>query len=87
MLEASVQMWFETEMYHDWVVVAVDVCVDSVQTLEDLSEETGKGFGERNAYQCDNISDESLNMRRTLNTYRCDWGTSVHCRRCSVPKS
>jgi hypothetical protein len=53
MLEASVQMWFETKMDHDGVVVAVDVCVDSIQTLEDLSEETGKGLGERNACRCD----------------------------------
>lgn len=56
MLEAGVQVWLETEMYHNWVVMAVDVGVDSVQTLEDLSEETWEGLGERNAYGCDKIS-------------------------------
>lgn len=56
MLEAGVQVWLKTEVYDDWVVVAVDVGVDSVQTFEDLSEETWEGLGERNAYRCDKIS-------------------------------
>jgi hypothetical protein len=49
-LEAGVQVWLETEVYHDGVVVAVDMGVDSVQTLEDLAEETREGLWERNAY-------------------------------------
>lgn len=53
MLEAGVQVWLETKVYHDRVVVAVDVGVDSVQTLEDLTEETRECLGEGNAYGCD----------------------------------
>lgn len=41
-LEASIQMWLEAEVYHDRVVVAVDMGVDTVQALEDLPEETGE---------------------------------------------
>ena len=37
MLEAGVEVWLETKMNDDWVVVTVDVGVDSVQTLEDLA--------------------------------------------------
>jgi hypothetical protein len=48
--EAGVQVWLETKVYHNRVVMAVDVGVDSVQTLEDLAEETRECLGERNAY-------------------------------------
>lgn len=36
MLEASIEMGFEAKTSDDAVVVAVDVCVDTVQALEDL---------------------------------------------------
>lgn len=36
MLEPGVQVRLETESSDDAVVVAVNVCVDTVQTLEDL---------------------------------------------------
>lgn len=42
-------MRFKTKMHHDWVVVAVDMSVDSVQALEDLADETGECFGEGDA--------------------------------------
>lgn len=41
-LEAGVQMWLETEVHYDRIVVAVDMGVDTVQALEDLAEETGE---------------------------------------------
>lgn len=53
MLEAGVQMRFETEVHHDGVVVAVNMGVDTVQTLEDLAEKTGEGLGEGNACRTD----------------------------------
>ncbi len=49
MLEAGIQVWLKTEMHDDRVVMAINVCVDSVETLEDLSEKTGECLGERNA--------------------------------------
>lgn len=45
-LEAGVQMWLETEVNHDRVVMAVDMGVDTVQTLENLAEKTGESLGE-----------------------------------------
>jgi len=47
-LEASIQMRFEAQLNNDRIVVAVDVGVDAVETLEDVSEKRGKGLGERN---------------------------------------
>ena len=38
-------------MHDDWVVVAVNMGVNSVQTLEELTNETREGLGERNT--CD----------------------------------
>lgn len=35
--EARVQMWLKTQVDDHRVVVAVDMCVDAVQALEDLS--------------------------------------------------
>lgn len=43
-------MGLETQMYDDGVVVAVDMGVDTVQTLEDLAQKTGEGFGEWNTW-------------------------------------
>lgn len=37
-LEAGVQMGFEAQVNDHGVVVAVNVCIHSVQTLEDLTE-------------------------------------------------
>lgn len=45
-LEAGVEMWFQSELEDDWVVMAVDVGVDSVQTLEHLADESWEGLGE-----------------------------------------
>jgi hypothetical protein len=49
-LEAGVEMGLETQMYDDGVVVAVDMGVDTVQTLEDLAQKTGESFGKGNAW-------------------------------------
>ena len=49
MLEAGVEVWLETKMNDDWVVVTVDVGVDSVEPLEDLLDEGREGLGEGHA--------------------------------------
>lgn len=49
MLEARIQMWLKSQLQDDWVVVAVDMSVDTVETLEHLSEESWEGFGERHS--------------------------------------
>jgi hypothetical protein len=41
-LETCVEMWFEVELKHNWVMVAVNVSVDTVQTLEHVPDETGE---------------------------------------------
>jgi hypothetical protein len=45
-LEASVEMGFETELADDWVVVAVDVGVNTIHSLEDLTDHAWEGLGE-----------------------------------------
>ena len=49
MFEACVEMWFKSKLHDDWVVMAVDVRIYSVQALEDLTYKRGEGFGEWNA--------------------------------------
>lgn len=49
-LEAGVEVGLETEMHNHWVVVAVNVGIHSVETLEDLAQETGEGFREGNTW-------------------------------------
>lgn len=39
LLEACVQMWLEAELTDYGVVVAVNVCVDAVHALEDLTDQ------------------------------------------------
>lgn len=50
MLEACVEVGFETKIDLDGVVVAVDVCVDAVKALEDLEDERTEGT--REWYTC-----------------------------------
>lgn len=47
-LEAGIQMGLEPQMYDDGVVMAIDMGVDTVQTLEYLAQETRKCLGEGN---------------------------------------
>ena len=49
LLEAGVEMRFKPELSNDWVVVAVNVSVDSVHALKDLAHKIGECLGERNA--------------------------------------
>lgn len=49
LLEAGVEVGLEPELADDGVVVAVDVGVDAVHSLEDLADERGKCFGEGHA--------------------------------------
>lgn len=39
-LEARVQVWFETELDNDRIVVAVDMGIDAVEAFEELPEKT-----------------------------------------------
>lgn len=50
-LETGVEMRLKAKVHDDWVVVAIDMGVHSVQTLEELADETREGLGERNT--CD----------------------------------
>lgn len=47
--EASVEVRFESQMHNYWVVVAVNVGVDTVQALEDLADCGRKGRGKAHA--------------------------------------
>jgi hypothetical protein len=48
-LKASVEMRLKAQMYDDWIVMAVDVCVHSVKALEELPEGGREVFREGNA--------------------------------------
>lgn len=49
MLEARIEMRLEAQLNDDRVVVAVDVRIDAVQTLEHVSDQGGEGFGKGDA--------------------------------------
>lgn len=38
-LEAGVEMCLQAQLAHNWVVVAVDVCIDAVHALEYLADQ------------------------------------------------
>jgi hypothetical protein len=48
-LEAGVEMWFESQMYDDGVMMAVDVRVDAIEALEDVADGRREVFGEGHA--------------------------------------
>lgn len=86
-------MWFETQMYNNGVVVTVDMGVDTIQTLENLAQQTGECLGERDTYvmrSC--ISRCSSRLRdkgnwETGRTHQFDSGTFARYQYCSVPNS
>lgn len=43
-------MGFQTQLDDDRIVVTVDVGVDTVEALEDLANEGGEGFWERDTW-------------------------------------
>ena len=45
-LEACIQMRFETKVDDDWIVVAVDMGIDAIHAFEDLKEERLEGLRE-----------------------------------------
>lgn len=48
-LEAGVQMRLEAQVDDDWIVVTVDVSVDTVEAFEHLPEEARECFWEGDA--------------------------------------
>jgi len=46
-LEARIEMWFQSQLKHDWVVVAVDMSIHTIQPLEHLANESWEGLWER----------------------------------------
>lgn len=49
MLKASVEMRLKAQVHDDWIVMAVDVCIHSVEALEELPEGGREVFREGNA--------------------------------------
>jgi len=48
-LEACIEVSLEAEFANDWVVVAIDMCVYTIHSLEDLPDHARKGLGKGNA--------------------------------------
>ena len=69
-LEAGVHVWLEAEMYDDRVVMTVDMRIDTVQSLENLSQETREGLWERYTCKYINISAIVVNKAENGNAYR-----------------
>lgn len=68
-LETRVQMRLEAQVHDHLVVVAVDVCVDAVQALEQLPDRRGEVFGERDAdarRECRFVVDVRLHPRHQM---------------------
>ena len=63
-LEACVQMWFQSELKHDRVVVAVDMRIHSVQPLEHLADESWEGLWKWHTWKI------TLAPRYVVGTYR-----------------
>lgn len=49
-LEASVQMRLEPQVYHYRVMVAVDMCIHTIEPLENLPQQTGECLRKWDAY-------------------------------------
>lgn len=47
MLETCVEMSFKTQLSNHGIVVAVDMCIDTIHALEDLSNHAWERFWER----------------------------------------
>ena len=49
-LETGVEMWLESQVDNDGVMMTVDMGIHAVETLEDLTDQTWECFGKGNAY-------------------------------------
>ena len=49
-LKACIEVSLEAQFANDWIVVAVDVGVNTIHSLEDLPDHAGKRFGKGNAW-------------------------------------
>lgn len=65
MLEAGVQMGFETKFTDDGVMVAVNMCVDAIHSLEDLTDHTCEGLWEWNTCLCLVVVRNSVTCQHT----------------------
>lgn len=61
-LEAGIQMRLEAQVDDDWVVVTVDVSVDTVEAFEHLPEEAWECFWEGDAWEGKRVSINRLYM-------------------------
>lgn len=49
MLETRIQVRFEAQFYDHWVMVTVDVRINTVESLEHIADEGGEGLGKGHA--------------------------------------
>ena len=69
MLEARVEVWLEPQLDDDRVVVAVDMCVNTIQAFEDVTEKSREGLREWDADSAREhllIVDVALNPRHQV---------------------
>lgn len=63
-LEAGVEMWFESQVVDNRVVMAIHMRVDSVKTFEHLTDQAGECL-----WKCDPY--KAVNARKTI--WQCIW--------------
>ena len=87
--ETGVEVWLETQMDNHGIMVAVDMCVDSVQSLENLSNGLTEILGERGACESMGLSSDLPVPGGTAvrSTYQCGLERFARCRCCLVPSS
>jgi hypothetical protein len=49
MLEARIEVRLQAQLNHDWIMMTINVSVDSVEALEQLADKHGKCLGKGNA--------------------------------------
>ena len=77
MLEARVQMWFQSQLDNDRVMMTVYVGIHTVQALEELTYQGWKRLGKGNA--CKQRSIERAFEEFKFGTDRFDLETLPHC--------
>ena len=50
MFEAGIEVWLQSELDDNRIVMAIYVCVDPIKSLEELPDQRGEGLWKRHAW-------------------------------------
>lgn len=88
-LEAGVEMRFESQVDDNGIVMAVDVRIHAVQTLKDLAKQTRERLRERDTCFGRNNQSKCHQIEQCFSpaTYQSCWETSARYQCCFEPSS